>query len=134
MKRFRKSLDLRTSSGHLTENFFFFIFDHPYPIMVSQLVENSLAMQETPIRFLGWGGPLEKVRIHTQVFLGFPGGSAGKESTCNAEYLDSIPGLRRSPGERNGYPFQYSGLDNSMDCRVAKSRTRLSNFCFTSLP
>ena len=46
-------------------------------------------------------------------------------------YLGSIPGLGRSPGEGKGYPLQYSGLKNSMECvvhRVAKSRTRLSNF------
>ena len=46
--------------------------------------------------------------------LGFPGGSAGQESAFNAEDLGSIPGLGRSP-EGNGYPFQYSGLENSMD-------------------
>ena len=40
--------------------------------------------------------------------LGFPGGSAGKESTCNAGDPGSIPGLRRSPGEGIGYPLQYS--------------------------
>ena len=45
----------------------------------------------------------------------FPGGSAGKESACNAGDLGSIPGLGRSPGEGKGYPFQYSGLENSMD-------------------
>ena len=52
------------------------------------------------------------------VFLGFPCGSAHKESTCNVGDLGSIPGLGRSPGEGKGYPFQYSGLDNSMDCIV----------------
>ena len=65
---------------------------------------------------------------------GFPGGSAGKESACNAGDLGSIPGLGRSPGEGKGYPPQYSGLENPMDCmvhRVTKSRTRLSNFHFT---
>jgi len=46
---------------------------------------------------------------------GFPGGSDGKESIYNAEDLDSIPGLGVSPGEGNGYPLQYSGLENSMD-------------------
>ena len=49
-------------------------------------------------------------------YLGFPGGSDGKESTCNAEDLGSIPGLGRSPGEGNSYPLQYSDLENSMDC------------------
>jgi len=47
---------------------------------------------------------------------GFPCGSAGKESTCNAEDLGLIPGLGRSPGEGKGYPLQDSGLENSMDC------------------
>ena len=63
--------------------------------------------------------------------LGFPGGWAGKESTCNVGDLSSIPGLGRSPGEGNGYPLQYSGLENSMDCivhGVAKTQTRLSAF------
>ena len=50
--------------------------------------------------------------------MGFPGGSAGKESTCNVGGLGLIPGLGRSPGEGNGYPLQYSGLENSMDCIV----------------
>ena len=49
--------------------------------------------------------------------LGFPGGSAGKESTGNAGDLGSIPGLGRSPGEGKGYPLQYPGLENSMDYR-----------------
>ena len=47
---------------------------------------------------------------------GFPGGSAGKESTCSVGDLGSIPGLGRSPGEGKVYPLQYSGLENSMDC------------------
>ena len=50
--------------------------------------------------------------------LGFPGGSAGKESTCNEEELGSIPGLGRSTRERNNQPVHYSGLENSMDCIV----------------
>ena len=49
---------------------------------------------------------------------GFPGGSAGKESSCNAGDLGSIPGLGRFLGEGNGYPLQCSGLENSMDCTV----------------
>ena len=61
----------------------------------------------------------------------FPCGSAGKESTCNVGDLGSTPGLGRSPADGNGYPLQYPGLDNSMDCivpGVAKSQTRLSDF------
>ena len=53
---------------------------------------------------------LTEDRLPTPVFLGFPCGSAGKESTCNAGDLGSIPGLGRSPGEGKGYPLQYSGL------------------------
>ena len=77
--------------------------------------------------------PRRRDRLPSPVFLGFPGGSAGKESACNAGDLGSIPGLGRSPGEGKGYPLQYSGLENSMDCivhGVAKSRTRLSDFHF----
>ena len=58
-----------------------------------------------------------------------------KISACNAGDLGSIPGLGGSPGEGKGYPLQYSGLENSRDCRVhgvAKGRTRLSDFHFTS--
>ena len=58
--------------------------------------------------------------------MGFSCGSAGKESVCNAGDLGLIPGLGRSPGEGKGYSFQYSGLENSMDCiihGVAKSWT-----------
>ena len=65
--------------------------------------------------------------------MDFPGGSAGKESACNAGDLGSIPGLGRSPGEEKGYPLQYSGLDNSMDCivhGVTKSWTQPSDFHF----
>jgi len=57
---------------------------------------------------------------------GFPGGSAGKESTCSVEDLGLIPELGRFPREGNGCPLQYSGLENSMDCivhGVAKSQT-----------
>ena len=66
--------------------------------------------------------------------MGFLGGSAGKESTCNVGDLGSIPGLGRPPGERTDYRLQYSGLENSMDCRahgVTKSETRLTDFTFT---
>ena len=65
--------------------------------------------------------------------LGFPCGSAGKESACNVGDLGSVPGLGKSPGEGKGYPLQYSSLENSMDYTVhgvVKSRTRLSDFHF----
>ena len=68
--------------------------------------------------------------------MGFPGGSEVKASACNVGDLGSIPGLGRSPGEGNGNPLQYSCLVNPMGGgawwatvhRVAKSRTRLSDF------
>ena len=50
--------------------------------------------------------------------LGFPGGSAGKESTCDVGDLGLISGLERSPGEGHGYPLHYSGLENSMHYKV----------------
>jgi len=64
---------------------------------------------------------------------GLPGGSAGKESTCAVGDLGVIPGLGRSSGEENGYPLQYSGLENSMDLKVhgvAGNWTGLSDFRF----
>ena len=70
--------------------------------------------------------------VQSQGKTSFPGGSEGKEYACSAGDLGSIPGLGRSPEEGNGYPLQYSGLENSMDCRVhgvAKSQTQLT---FTS--
>ena len=50
--------------------------------------------------------------------MGFPGGSDGKESACSVRDPGSVPGLGRTPGEGNGYPLQYSDLENSMDCIV----------------
>ena len=64
--------------------------------------------------------------------MGFPCGSAGNKSACNAGDLGSIPGLGRSPREGKGYPLQYAGLENSMDYGVAKSRIQLRDFHITS--
>ena len=72
-------------------------------------------------------------RVFVTLRLGFPCGSAGKESACNEGDLGSIPGLGRSPGEGKGYPLQCSGLESSMDCTVhgvANSQTQLSSFPF----
>ena len=73
------------------------------------------------------GRSWRKDRLPTPVFLGFPHGSDGQESTWNAGDLGSIPGLGRSPGEVNSYPFQCSGLENSLDREAweAKSPCRL---------
>ena len=81
----------------------------------------------------GQEDPLEKGQVTHSSFLGL-GGSAGKDSACNARDLGLIPGLGRSPGEGKGYPLQYSGLENFMDCivhGVTKSQIQLSNFTFT---
>ena len=65
--------------------------------------------------------------------MGFPCGSAGKESACNVGDLGLIPGLGRFPGEGKGYPLQYSSLENSMDCivhGVARVRHDWATFTF----
>jgi len=75
--------------------------------------------------------PWKRDRLPTPVFLGFACGSAGKKSASNVGDWGLIPGLGRFPGEGKGYPLQYSGLENSMDCIVqgaTKSQTRLSDF------
>ena len=56
--------------------------------------------------------PWRRDRVPTPVFLGFPGGSAGKESACSVEDLGLIPGPGRSPGGGHGNPLQYSCLKN----------------------
>ena len=78
----------------------------------------------------------QRDRLPTPIFLGFLCGSAGREAAWNVGDLGSIPELGRSPGEGKGYPLQYSGLDNSIDCIVhvvAKSRTWLSDFYSLSI-
>ena len=94
-------------------------------------LEIWLSMQGTPVPSL--------VR-DLRSLMDFPGGSDGKASVYNAGDLGSIPRLGRFPGEGNGNPLQYSGLENPMDWDflvqatvhgVTKSRTRLSNFTFT---
>ena len=90
---------------------------------MAQLVKNPSVLQETLVQFLGWKDPQRRDRLPIPVFLGFPSGSAGKESACIVGDLGLIPGLGQSPGEGKGYPLQYPGLENSMDCikGVAKS-------------
>ena len=90
--------------------------------------------------FRTWSFQMLQVRQEIQSVIvlsseqkGLPCGSAGKETACNAGDLGLIPGLRRSPGERKGYPLQYSGLENSMDCTVhgvpwTQSQTQLNDF------
>ena len=123
--------------------------------LVAQKVKNLPVTQGTRVQSLGQEDPLDKEMVtHSSILawrgfpdswfgsglglwaMGFSGDSAGKESACNAKDLSSIPGLGRSPGEGKGYPLQYSGLENSMNCivhGVAKDQTQLSDFHFTSL-
>ena len=75
-------------------------------------------MQETPVKFLGREDPLEKASATHSSILGFPCGSAGKESACNVGDLGLIPGLGGFPGEGKGYPLHYSVLGNFVDCIV----------------
>ena len=80
--------------------------------------------------------PWRRDVLPTPVFLGFPGGSGSKESTCSVGDLGSIPELGRSPGGGHGNPLQCSCLKNPMDRgawqvvvhRITKSGTGLSNF------
>ena len=115
---------------------YFHSLPHVIPIiwasLVAQLVKNPPAMQET---FNSWVGKVcwRRDRLPTPVFLDFPGYSAGKESACSVGDRGLIPGLGRSPGEGKGYPLQYSGLENSMECIVvwvAKIQTWPSDFHF----
>ena len=86
--------------------------------LVAQMVESACNVGD-PGSIPGSGrSAVERIGYPTPVFLGFPGGSAGKESACSEGDLGLIHGLGRSPGEGNGYPLQYSGLENSMDCIV----------------
>ena len=92
--------------------------------IVFKILNNKLVQ-----RFLD--SPVLVVMYWTSLIMSFPCGWAGKESACNAGDLGSIPGLGRSPGEKKGYPLQYSGLENSIDCivhGVVKSQAQLSDF------
>ena len=81
----------------------------------------------------------ERIFVTLNDWQGFPGGSDGKASACNAWDPGSIPGSGRPPGEGNGNPLQHSCLENPMDRGawqatvhgVTKSRTRLNDFTFT---
>ena len=88
--------------------------------LIAQLVKNPLAMQGPC--FVSWVGkiPWRRDSLPTPVFLGFPCGSAGKESACNARDLGLIPGLGRSPGERKGYSLQYSCI--SLVAQLVKNK------------
>ena len=84
--------------------------------LIAQLVKNLPANAGNPGLIPGSGRSHgEGDRLPIPVFLSFPCGSAGKESTCSVGDLGLIPGLGRSPGEGKGYPVQVSDLERSMD-------------------
>jgi len=62
-----------------------------------------------------WKIPWRRDKLPTPGFMGFPGESGGKESSCNVGDLSLILGLRRSPGGGHSNPLQYSCLENTMD-------------------
>ena len=96
--------------------------------LVAQLVKNLPEMQETLVWFLGREDPLERDRLPTPVFWDFPGGSVGKESTCNRGNLGLIPGLERSPEEGNSYTVFWPGKFHRLYSPVSQfSRSVVSN-------
>ena len=72
-------------------------------------------------------------RLLTPAFLGFLGGSDGKESACSVGDPPLIPGLGRLPGEGNGYPLQYSCLENPMDRGAWWATVLGATKCWTQL-
>ena len=81
-----------------------YLLQYSWASLVAQKVKNPPAMWETWVRSLGWEDPLEKERLPTPVFLGFPGGSESKESTCNVGDPGLIPGSGRFPWRRDWLP------------------------------
>ena len=106
---------------------------HSLAFVLSQIAQWSrIRLQCRRPRFDSWVGkfPWRRDRLPSPVFLGFPGGSSGKESACNAGNLGLIPGLGRSSGEGKGHPLQYSGLENSTNspwgCKESDTTKQLS--------
>ena len=90
-----------------------FVFcDPPLPLLNITQRNGSQSVVPGPAMSVSPGNLL---KVH---FSSFPCGSDGKESPCNAGDPGSIPGLGRSPGDGNGNPLQYSGLENFTDCIV----------------
>ena len=118
-------------------SFFFFPVKYVVPTverasLIAQLVKNTPTIQET--RFNSWVGKIcwRRDGLPASVFLGFPGGSAGKESPCYVGDLGLIPGLGRSPGEGKGYPTpvfwpgEFHGLCGSWGHKESDITQRLS--------
>ena len=93
------------------------------PIWVFLVVKTETAEVVWGCRWPGTGTTQTLVIVYERhIGWGFPCGSDSKESSHNAGNLGLIPGLGRFPGEGKGYPLQYSGLENSMDCIVHGSQ------------
>ena len=92
---------------------------HPTPLVVTECgLERPVSRRAFPLAvYFAYGEvhfPCYSLNLSYPLLpLGFPCGSAGEESACNAGDLGSIPGLGRSPGEGKGYPLQYSGLEKA---------------------
>ena len=108
-----------------------------FPLFIFQKYVKIISLDNSVFEFI----PMTNLHLFFSVLLychlneisGFPCGSAGKESTCNAGDLGSIPGLGRSPGEGKGYPLQYSGLENSVDESMGLKTVGHNWETFTSL-
>ena len=104
------------AKNHYSESWLYFFYSQVFKNMgaslVAQLIKILPAMQET--QFDSWVGKISwrRDRLPIRVFLGLPGGSDEKESTCNVGDLGLIPGLGRSPGGEPGNPLWYSCLEN----------------------
>ena len=95
--------------------------------ILTYVICNSLCMGDFSLLSIHWF--IDSVFY----FSGFLGASDGKESACNVRDLSSIPGSRRSPGEGNGYPLQYSCLENSMDIRMWTPGYLFITLCFNPI-
>ena len=91
---------LRLQDQKTVFNFCFCLTTQDFTLSHSPLVSWDFTLSLNPV---------------VSIFRGFPGGSVGKESGCNAGDMGLIPGLRRSSGGRHGNPFQHSYLKNPMD-------------------
>jgi len=109
------------------------VYSPQWNSLVTQLIKNLPAMQEVPLD--SWGGKIcwRRDRLPTPIFLGFPNGSAGKESAYNVGDLGLIPGLERSPEEGKGYPLQlfwpgeFHGLYNPLSLKESDMTEQLSH-------
>ena len=91
--------------------------DKEFGIMIVKMIQNIEIKMELQINSLETRIEKMQERFNKDLeeIKGFPGGSEVKASASNTGDLGSIPGLGRSPGEGNGNPLQYSGLENPMD-------------------